>query len=267
MPMTEKQWTTLARDLRRALARVSSEWTDHNAHDPGTTILELISYTLEELRYRGGALDDRASALTRTVVERAMALAASTASRESIECAPGLQRVRYASGILLGVDEFRAEQDYVRDRLKRRNRLLHGAGIAAGLGVTVEHNSTGPRITIAPGLAFDPMGNEICVEVPADLALPAQGQYLLVLLRYAERPCRFVPVVASPTTDTQDDRSSAQPTRLVESFTVALAPAPMADAVSIARLRRARGRWRVDRNFRPMRIDGGQRAVQLGTRY
>ena len=255
MPMTEKQWTTLARDLRRAVARVSPEWTDYNVHDPGNTILELISYTLDQLRYRSGALDGRAGELSRTVVERAIALAAWTAGREGNECGPGLQRVNYASGMLLGVDEFSAEQDYVRDRMKRRNRLLYGAGIAAGLGVTVERNATGSRITIAPGLAFDPMGNEICVEEPADLALPPQGKDLLVLLRYAERPCRFVPVVAGTTSDAEDDRSSTQATRIVESFTVALAAAPAADAVSIASLRHVRGRWRPDRSFKAMRVE------------
>lgn len=254
MPMTEKQWTTLARDLRRALARVAPEWTDHNVHDPGTTILELISYALDELRSRSGALGGHAGELSRTVAERAMALAASTASHENDECGPGLQRVNYASGMLLGVDEFRAEQDYVRDRLKRRNRLLHGAGIASGLGVTVQHDSAGSRITIEPGLAFDPMGNEICVEQPADLALPAQGAELLVLLRYAERPCRLAPVVASSAVDTSDGSSAAHPTRIVESFTLSLARAPTEDSVTVARLRQTHGRWRVDTRFKAIRL-------------
>lgn len=256
MPMTEKQWITLARDLRRAVVRVASEWTDHNVHDPGTTILEVINYALDELRCRAGSPDGRAGELLRTVVERALALAALKANRESNECGPGLQRLNYVPGMLLGADEFRVEQDYVRERLKRRNRLLHGAGIAAGLGVTVELNTTCSRITIAPGLAFDPMGNEIAVEQPADLALPPEGQDLLVLLRFAERPCRLLPVVSSTTTDALDDRSSNQPTRVVESFTVALAATPTADAVTIARLRQVRGRWRVDRNFKAARVGG-----------
>jgi hypothetical protein len=234
---------------------VAPEWTDHNVHDPGLTILEVISYTLENLRYRAVALDGYAGELSRTVIERAQALTASTASRESDECGAGLQRVNYASGMLLGVDEFRAEQNYVCNRLKRRNRLLHGAGIVAGLGVTVEHDPHGSRITIEPGLAFDPMGNEICVEQTADHVLAAQGTELLVLLRYAERPCRLAPVLASAAVATSDESPAAHPTRTVETFTVALAAAPTADAITIARVRRARGRWRADRNFKAMRVD------------
>jgi hypothetical protein len=246
MPMTEKQLGALARDLRRALARVAPEWTGHKLHDPGTTILEVISYTLEELRYHGGASAGHSGELSRT--------RAPEVSGESDDCGVGLQRVNYVTGMLLGVDEFRAEQDYVRDRLKRRNRLLHGAGIAAGLGVTVKQHSSGSRITIEPGLALDRSGNEICVEQPADLALPAHAKDIFVLLCYHERPCRSVPVVPSSAVEPSDRSAAGRPTRITETFNVALAAAPTADGVAIARLRQARGRWRVDRNFEVMRV-------------
>jgi hypothetical protein len=254
MPMTDEQWIAFARDLQHALARVAPEWTDANVHDPGTTVLEVISYALSDLQSRSGALDDPARGLARTVAERASVLAAPAESHENDECGPGLQRVNYTHGMLLGVEDFNAEQEYVRNRLKRRNRLLHGTGIASGLGVTVEHDAAGSRITISPGLALDSAGNEISVDQPIELALQTQGTALLVLLRYAERPCRLSPAVGTSIGDSPHGSQSAQPTRIVETCSVALAEEPAADSVAIARLRRVRGRWRVDAQFAARRL-------------
>ena len=259
MPLTEKQWTTLARDLKRALARVAPEWTDVNVHDPGVTVLEVLCYAITDLQYRNGAPDERARRLLLTVAERASALAAPTAARDAHDdCGPGLKRVNYFVGKMLGADDFNTEQQYLRDRLQRHNRLLHGAGIVTGLGVTVEPDAAGSRITIAPGLALDALGNEICVEQSVELALPPVGPDLLVLLRYAERPCRWVPVVASTEGDSSDGSTDTQPARIVETFSAALAAAPAADAVAIAGLRQLGGRWQVDARFKVMRAgDGG----------
>jgi hypothetical protein len=44
MPLTETQWTALARDLQVALERVTPEWTDLDARDPGVTVLEVLAY-------------------------------------------------------------------------------------------------------------------------------------------------------------------------------------------------------------------------------
>ena len=252
MPLTEKQWTTLAGDLQRALARIAPEWTDHNTHDPGVTVLEALCYVLTDLQYRRVALDDHARGLARVLAERASMLAAPAASND--DCGHGLQRVNYFTGKLLGVEDFKAEQDYLRARLRRRSRVLHGTGIATGLDVTVEHASAGSRITIAPGVALDPMGDEICIEQTMQLALPAQGANLLVLLRYAERACRMASVVADASNDASDEGVTTQPTRIVETFSAALSAAPAADSVAIARLRKVRGRWRVDPRFKAVRL-------------
>ena len=188
------------------------------------------------------------------MADRARALATPAAGHENDDCGPGLQRVNYALGMVLGVDDFNTEQEYFRARLRRHNRLLHGAGIASGLRVTVGHDSAGSHITIAPGLALDATGNEIAVDQSTRVALPPQGAALLVLLRYAEYPCKLAPVVASATVDAPDGSSDTHPTRIVETFSVALAAAPAADSVAIARLRQVRGRWRVDARFKPMRV-------------
>jgi hypothetical protein len=253
MPLTDKQWKTLARDLRSAIARVAPEWTDTNEHDPGITVLEVLCYAITDLQYRSDALDGRARLLARTVAERASVLAEPAPGDAGDECAAGLQRVNYTTGMLLGVDDFKTEQQYLRDRLRRHNRLLHGSGIAAGLDVAVEQDAAGSRITIAPGFALDPAGNEICVEQPVQLALPPPGPELFVLLHYAEQPCRNVPVVASGTGDDAVGGTLSQPTRIVETFSVALAAAPEADSVALARLKQFRGRWRVDARFKVAR--------------
>lgn len=44
-----------------------------------------------------------------------------------------LQRLNYFYGQLLGVQDFQAEQDYFRDKLKLHNRCLHGYGVVCGL--------------------------------------------------------------------------------------------------------------------------------------
>jgi hypothetical protein len=170
------------------------------------------------------------------------------------DCGAGLRRVNYTTGMLLGVDDFNTEQQYLRGRLQRQNRLLHGAGIATGLNVTVVQDSAGSRITIAPGLALDAEGNEICVEQPTDLALPPPGPDQLVLLRYVERPCGWAPVVAGTTVDAPDESPAGQPSRIVETFEVELAAAPTADSVALARLRQVRGRWRIDTRFKAVRV-------------
>jgi hypothetical protein len=252
MALTEKQWTSLARDLQRALVRVEPDWADSNAHDPGITVLEVLSYVIADLQHRRAVRDDRARGLARTVAERAIALASADDAND--DCGSGLQRVNYGFGMVLGVDDFNAEQNYFRRRLQRHNRLLHGTGIAIGLGVSVQHGPAASRITIAPGLALDRAGNEMHVEHPVCVELPAQGTHLFVLLRYAERPCRLAPVTAHAPVDASDGGSVLRPTRIVETVAVALEATPAPDSVAIARLRRVRGRWRVDARFEVARL-------------
>jgi hypothetical protein len=74
MTITEQQWTSFARHLHGALARVAPEWTDHDAHDPGITVLEVLHYALTELQYRATP-DNRVASLARTIAEQASVLA------------------------------------------------------------------------------------------------------------------------------------------------------------------------------------------------
>jgi hypothetical protein len=249
MPLSDKQRTGLARDLQRVIARVAPDWTDFGAHDPGITMLQLLAFTLADLQHRHSALSPHARLLARDVATRAVALAEAL-DGAGAECGSGLVRVNYFAGMVLGVDEFRTEQDYVRHRLNRRNQLVHGAGIVAGLQVKVAADGDAARVAIAPGLAFDPAGNEICIDVPCLLTLPAAGASLLVQLSYREQPCRTVATMNEPV----DPTGATAATRIVETFDATLASLPAANALALARVQRVRGRWRVDAKFKAPRV-------------
>jgi hypothetical protein len=253
MPLDDKQWSALARDLRRVAARAAPGWTDSGSHDPGVTVLELLAFVLADLHHRTSAPSPHVRGLAQEVALHAAALATTTAAHADDE-GGGLRRVSYFAGQLLGVDDFQAEQDYLLDRLSRRNRLLHGAGIVDGLAVTVDPGAGAPAVVIAPGLAFDPRGREICVDAPCRLPLPASIAALLVQLTYREQPCRDVVALAGAPPDATAGNDATRPSRVVETFAATLAAAPAADAVTLARLHRVRGRWRVDAKLKPLRV-------------
>lgn len=84
--------------------------------------------------------------------------------------------VAYAIGMLLGADDFEAEQLYHRGRLARSLRYLHGVGTVAGLRVelvTALAAGVDPRfprgreesLVVKPGVAVDRLGR--LIEVPS----------------------------------------------------------------------------------------------------
>jgi hypothetical protein len=137
--------------MAREMTRVVPDWTTRNAHDPGITVLELLAYALTELQYRSSAIDANGRALARHVAQLADSLVGLTGTDD---CPPGLQRVNYFTGQLLSVADFTAEQDYIRHKTHRRNRVLHGAGVVTGLNVTLERTGSNAQVVIAPGLAL-----------------------------------------------------------------------------------------------------------------
>ena len=242
MPLSEEQWTVLAHRIEHALVEVAPGWTEPTGHDPGITLLQALNFALDELLHRSPALDAEGRRLAQRVAERALELV--RRRPDDADCGPGLQRVRYAAGMVLAAEDLQADQDYFRSRLSRRNRLLHGAGIVSGLAVQLESAATGARITVAPGLALDALGNEIEVDQPTTLPLPAAGGAQLVLVRHVERPCR-------PVATATNDPGATQATRVVESFVVELAQSAGPDALALARVRRVGAGWRLDKSFKP----------------
>ena len=245
--LSEEQWLSLSSSIERAMARLDPDWTAHNTHDPGITVLELLSYALSDLQYRSKTVDANGRALARHVARLADSLAGANGTDD---CPPGAQRVNYFSGMVLGTDNFTAEQSYFLRKIHRLNRMLHGAGVATGLSVTLEGTGSSAQVVIAPGLAFNPRGEEIEVCAPASLLLPVQGKSLLVLLHYAEQPCSPVPV---PTADPQAE-SQTRFSRITETFSATLAPATDDTAVALARVNFSRGRWALDRKFKASKV-------------
>src|SRR4029453_1595301 len=108
-----------------------------------------------------------------------------------------LVRNRYYAGQLLTAQDLQLEQDYVRARLRRHNRELHGVGVVHGLQVSVRQNSggAGEQVVVQPGIGIAPGGeaSEVCAEASA--TLPKTGAQLFVMLSQAERLTR--PAAAS----------------------------------------------------------------------
>src|SRR5215471_18467649 len=91
-------------------------------------------------------------------------------------CDTTLERVRYFPRQLLTADDLSAEQDYLREGVRRRNRYLHGWGVVCGCSVTPIGGAKGWQVRVAPGYAISPCGDEICIgeAVDVDLKLGVQ---------------------------------------------------------------------------------------------
>ena len=153
-------------------------------------------------------------------------------------CSGGLKRVRYFSGQVLSAADFRDEQQYWLERQRRHNRLLHGWGIVTGLAVTVNGNT----VTVAPGLALDPVGREVDVSVPLDVAVTAGGAPQWVVLSYCERDADPLPSL---------DGEAPEPSRIEEGASLTLEATVPADSVAIGRLTPGVQGWIIDGAFLP----------------
>ena len=71
--------------------------------------------------------------------------------------------LRYHFGMLLGVEDFSTEQRYLRGKSRLHNAWLHRAGVVWGLDVDVRADDR--EIRVFPGLALDPSGRELHLDV------------------------------------------------------------------------------------------------------
>jgi hypothetical protein len=171
-----------------------------------------------------------------------------------------VKRVNFFAGQVLTVGDLQAEQSYFRERAQRHNRFLHGWGVASGLKVSTGKGS----VRVEPGMALDGLGREIHVEQPASLLLPDRGRILFLCVRYSEQPADPVPLLGMTV-----EGSGTAFTRIEEGYELVLESSdpcatrgrikravagPPPQAITVARLRRLRGGWTVDRRFRPKRV-------------
>ncbi len=86
-------------------------------------------------------------------------------------CDPvGLERTRFFPRMLVGPDELTQDQTWIRDRLRRHNRLLHGWGVVCGCNVTQATDANGRpvpwMICVDAGDVLGPCGDDIVVDCP-----------------------------------------------------------------------------------------------------
>ena len=248
--ISEKQWTSLTQAVLREVREVAPEWSDHEAHDPGTTLVELLAFLSESLSSRTVSVDERYLAAVSRLARAAAVLAPSDAGT-----APrALRRVNYFVGQLLSADDLTAEQSYFRGRLRRRNLALHGAGVVSGLKVSIVRGGgkKADQLRLEPGLAFDGRGEEIEVCEPQTEGLPAKGKTLHLLLRYSEQPCDPIPAFGQA--QPSDAEGATRPSRIAETFGLSLEPQADDASLALARVRFKRGRWQLDRRFEVRRV-------------
>ena len=169
-------------------------------------------------------------------------------------------RNRFFTGRFLTAEDLNHEQEYFREKHKRHNRTLHGFGVVTGLGVS---KSSGNTVTIAAGLAIDCEGNEILVEESFKYALPASAlETIFLTLRYAEHAIDPIP--------TTKQSSDMEFSKVEETFDVVFETqntnqghrhfrgrwraCGKPHGLTIARLKRTSGNWRVERRYHPPRL-------------
>jgi hypothetical protein len=232
-PREENSDRELARLLRGWAAVHAPDWTEGNESDPGVTILTLFAFVAESLALRSGATSER----TRRSAARLAKAAFSIAHEREPAHGDALERNNYFAGRLLGAEDFQLEQNYVRQRLRRLNRELHGAGVVRGLQVSVEPAGGTEQVVVQPGFAVDGNGEEIEVRCRTTAPLLATDGRLFVILSPAERLTHPVPA-------SEDEQ--VQYTRIEETFDLRVAASADGNGVVLATLARSSGGWAVD---------------------
>ncbi|MEM7051209.1 MAG: helix-hairpin-helix domain-containing protein [Acidobacteriota bacterium] len=147
------------------------------------------------------------------------------------------KRVRYETGLVLGVQEFLQDQFHLRERDRLHQRSLHGYGTVVGLEIGQRAaDGGGPEVVVGAGLAIDPRGETICVpatqcarldewlsgqrdEIDEHFASPPGALSLYVVLCHRECATDPVPVLGDPCRDTADN---TRPSRIADDFELSL---------------------------------------------
>ncbi len=83
---------------------------------------------------------------------------------------PSADRPLYFAGQVLAADDLTAAQDVDAGLRHLHHRMLHGWGIASGLGVTGRRGDT--AVAVGSGYALDSTGRELVVPVPTAVPVP-----------------------------------------------------------------------------------------------
>lgn len=160
-------------------------------------------------------------------------------------------RLRFFNARLLTAGDFALEQDYFRGKQKLHNRALHGFGIVNGLKVSVELG----KVLVEAGLALDCEGNELLLGAKEILSVPSGSvQTAYVNLNFLEQELNK----DATTNEATVIREAAVPNVGVQNFNFRhrhlrgrWLACGNCHPLTIARLRKSAGGWRVDRRYRP----------------
>lgn len=83
---------------------------------------------------------------------------------------PSADRSLYFSGQILAADDLTAAQEVDVGLRQLHHRMLHGWGIASGLGVTGRRGDT--SVTVGSGYALDSSGRELVMQAPTTVPVP-----------------------------------------------------------------------------------------------
>jgi hypothetical protein len=158
-----------------------------------------------------------------------------------------LKRPRYFNGQLLTAKDFEDEQAYQREKRQLHNRLLHGAGIVAGLDVSIELGTGDATVVVSPGFAIDRVGNEILVDCAVRVEIGiCSTDACFVGIQYKEVPTDPVPTA-----------NGIEFSRVSETFSVEIIvadPSENPQHLGLARLIQQRGEWLLDETYSPPRL-------------
>jgi hypothetical protein len=171
-----------------------------------------------------------------------------------------IKRVRFMNGQVLSAEDLEAEQRYLREKLKRHNRHLHGSGVVYGLEISIEDQ----KVHVSPGFALDCTGEEISVPTAVRIDLPTDSRFVFLMIAYKEIKSDPVPGLGGEVDDTM------MPSRIEESFellyepenpyvghegdTAVWMPCNHPHALPLAKLVQRWDSWEVDPWFEPPSI-------------
>jgi hypothetical protein len=163
---------------------------------------------------------------------------------------PPFRRLNYFSGRILTAADFQLEQQYHIEKHKLHNRSIHGWGVVSGLKVS----TSGSNVQVSPGLALDCEGNEVVVHSEMVTAVGQQtSTTIFVAVEYWEECVNPSPISG----DFNEIEESASVHVLTKNSNEChrhnrgrWLSCGTRHPVTIARLRKQSGRWRVDRRYR-----------------
>ena len=165
---------------------------------------------------------------------------------------PIRKRRKHSLGMVLGQDDLMQEFPYISNLTQYLAREVIGLGTVSGLQVsTASDEDAAISILVNAGLAIDSRGNIIYLASPVQCPPPDEGMTAYLVLQWAERETDPVSVPG-----TGEDGEKTVPSQ-VEEYAILRyetdQEAAKQSGVILACLKKARGKWKIDKEYRIQR--------------